>query len=149
MTSKPLTRRSQHSSRVTDRSVRLLLDTHIFIWALGEPHKLPSVARSAIENSANEVFVSAAVAWEISIKHALGKLPLPMAPASYVPSRLLQLRFKELSITFAHTLALSGLPTHHADPFDRILIAQAQIEGLTLVSVDSEIAKYPVPMLAV
>lgn len=128
--------------------MRLLLDTHAFIWALGEPHKLPSRARAEIENSANDVFVSAAVSWEISLKYALGTLSLPTSPAIYIPSRLKHFGFKELPITVGHTLALSGLPAYHADPFDRILIAQAQIEGLTLVSVDVEIGKYPVSVLS-
>jgi PIN domain nuclease of toxin-antitoxin system len=127
--------------------VQLLLDTYTFIWALAEPHRLPEHARAAIEDSANDVFISAAVTWEIAIKHALGKLPLPMPPAVYVPSRIKHFGFKELPISVGHTLALSVLPLHHADPFDRILVAQAQSEQMTLVSVDPAVRAYAVSVL--
>jgi len=128
--------------------VRLLLDTHVFIWALGEPQKLPPQARAAIEDSGNDVFISAAVSWEITLKHALGKLALPSAPSVYIPSRLQHFGFKELPISIGHTLAVSNLPAHHADPFDRILVAQAHVDGLTLVSVDEQIRKYPITVLS-
>ncbi len=127
--------------------MRLLLDTHVFLWAMGEPEQLPKRMRRELENSANQIYVSAVVGWEIALKHGRGKLPLPMPPNTYVSTRMKRSGFAELSITLAHTLALSDLPPHHADPFDRLLIAQAQIEGLTLASVDTQIAKYAIKVL--
>jgi PIN domain nuclease of toxin-antitoxin system len=128
--------------------MKLLLDTHAMIWAFAEPNKLQPKARAAIEDTRNEVWVSSATTWEITIKHALGKMPLPTSPEVYLPARIAHYGFKELSISVAHTLALARLPTHHSDPFDRILIAQAQVEGLTLVSSNPQIAKYRVHLLA-
>ncbi len=114
---------------------------------MGEPEQLPKRMRRELENSANQIYVSAVVGWEIALKHGRGKLPLPMPPNTYVSTRMKRSGFAELSITLAHTLALSDLPPHHADPFDRLLIAQAQIEGLTLASVDTQIAKYAIKVL--
>lgn len=125
----------------------LLLDTHAFLWSASEPERLTPEARSAIQDSRNEIFVSAAVAWEIAIKHALGKLTLPLSPAVYVPARVSALGFKPLPISIAHALAVAALPNHHNDPFDRIMVAQAQIEGLTFVTADEHALKYPVHTL--
>lgn len=127
--------------------MRLLLDTQAFLWAASDPEKFSKRARTAIEDSSNEVFVSAAVAWEIAIKHALGKLQTPSAPAVYVPARVAKLGFKPLAIALEHALAVGGLPSHHNDPFDRIMVAQAQVEGLTLVTSDRNILKYSVKTL--
>lgn len=122
----------------------LLLDTHVFLWAAADPERLRAEVRTAIADSRNDVAISAAVGWEIAIKHALGKLTLPLAPAVYVPARVAALGFRELPITLAHALAVSALPNHHNDPFDRMMIAQAQVEGASLVTVDESVLKYPV-----
>ena len=127
--------------------MRLLLDTHVFLWAAGEPEELSAPARAAIADAANEVYVSAAVAWEISIKSALGKLTVPAEPAAWFPVRLRSLGFGSLPILPEHALAVGTLPDHHRDPFDRIIIAQAQLEGLQLVTRDPQIQKYPVNVL--
>lgn len=127
--------------------MRLLLDTHAFLWAAGDPDQLRVSARAAIEDSTNDVLVSAAVAWEISIKVALGKLTVPADPAVWLPARVRSLGFQPLDISAAHALAVGGLPDIHRDPFDRIMIAQAQVEGLTLVTRDPENQKYPVNVL--
>lgn len=128
--------------------MKLLLDTHAMIWAFSEPERLPPKARAAIEDSRNDVWVSSAATWEIAIKHALGRMPLPTSPEVYLPARIAHYGFRELPISVAHTLAVAALPNHHRDPFDRMFVAQAQVEGLTLVSVDPEIAKYRVHLLA-
>jgi PIN domain nuclease of toxin-antitoxin system len=127
--------------------MRLLLDTHVFIWSAASPATLAPAARRAIQEAENEVFVSAAVAWEIAIKYALGRITLPLKPESWVPSRIAALGFKSLPISQNHALAVLSLPNHHNDPFDRIMVAQAQIEGLALVSRDERIRKYPVRTL--
>jgi PIN domain nuclease of toxin-antitoxin system len=128
--------------------LRLLLDTHAFIWATASPARLSKACRAAIEDPQNDVIVSAAVAWEMTIKYALGKLTLPLDPIAYFPSRLVALGFRPLAISAEHALAIGKLPPHHNDPFDRIMVAQAQIEGLTLVTNDPVIAKYRVKSMA-
>jgi len=127
--------------------VRLLLDTHAFLWAAADPKQLRPKARTAIEDSTNEILVSAAVAWEITLKVALGKLTVPGDPAVWFPARVHSLGFQELVITVTHALGVGGLPNVHRDPFDRIMIAQAQIEGLTFVTRDADNQKYPVRVL--
>lgn len=121
----------------------LLLDTHILIWCLSEPRRLSEVARRAIVDPGTRVFVSAASVWEISIKQNLGKLD---APADLEDQMELQ-RFEPLNITIAHAKAAGALPRHHDDPFDRMLVAQALAEGLTIITRDPRIAPYGVSML--
>ncbi len=127
--------------------MRLLIDTHVFLWLESEPERIAPDARAIIEDTANELYLSVVSGWEIAIKHALGKLPLPTDPPVYVPARVARAGFQPLDVTMAHALAVWGLPLYHDDPFDRLLIAQAQVEGLTLVTVDERIAKYPVHSL--
>jgi PIN domain nuclease of toxin-antitoxin system len=124
--------------------VRLLLDTSTLLWWLADDKKLGGAARGAIADLENEVFVSAASAWEISVKRASGKLEAPFDIAGAVERSY----FLELPIEVAHAIMAGELPRHHKDPFDRILVAQAQREGLTLVADDAEIAKYDVDLLA-
>lgn len=124
--------------------MNLLLDTHIFLWAIDNNPSLSPEARAAITNGNNMVFVSAATAWEISIKKALGKLAIP--GGSYVDELKVH-RFTPLDITTEHALAVENLPQHHKDPFDRLLIAQAQLESLTLVTRDPRIKQYAVQII--
>jgi PIN domain nuclease of toxin-antitoxin system len=127
--------------------LKLLLDTHALLWYLTTPEKLPAEAHRAIRSAQNEVYASLASAWEISIKVALGKLTLPDPPAKWFPQALTELSVAPLPISAEHALAASSLPPHHRDPFDRLLIAQAQHEGLTLVTVDRVFQAYDVPLL--
>ncbi len=124
--------------------MKALLDTHVFLWAASAPEELANAAREAIENPANDVLVSAATAWEIAIKTGLGKLTLPGEPSIWFPARLRSLGFGLLDIAATHALATAALPGIHADPFDRILIAQAQVEGLVFITRDAHSLKYPV-----
>jgi PIN domain nuclease of toxin-antitoxin system len=123
--------------------VRLLLDTSTLLWWLDGDQKLGQEARAAIANPDNEVLVSAASAWEISVKRASGKLEAPLEIAAALERNY----FIELPIEVAHAIAAGELPRHHKDPFDRMLVAQAQIEDLALVADDPEIAKYDVELL--
>ena len=123
---------------------RVLLDTHVVLWALAEPAKLARPARSALEDAQNEVLVSVVSAWEIAIKRALGKLDAP----DDLEAAITMQGFEPLLLTFHHAAQASGLPPHHRDPFDRMLIAQAQAEGLILVTRDSNIPLYGVRTLA-
>ena len=119
---------------------RLLLDTHVLLKALADDPGLAPATRSAITDSANEVFVSAVSVWEIAIKRSLGKLRAPDGMASLIEES----GFLELVVTSFHAEQAGGLPMHHRDPFDRMLVAQAQAEGLSIVTVDSRISLYGV-----
>lgn len=123
--------------------MRLLLDTRILLWWLADDRALPRPAAEAIADPANEVLVSAATAWEVAIKRAAGKLK---APAD-LPSVLQESHLETLAITVAHALQAGALPSLHVDPFDRMLVAQAQLEALTLVSMDGQLASYDVAIL--
>jgi PIN domain nuclease of toxin-antitoxin system len=127
---------------------RLLLDTHAFLWAVSDPDRLGSEAREAIADRTNDVFVSAAAAWEIAIKQRGGKLALPMDAATFVPAAMTSLGAAQLDISFQHALATESLPEHHRDPFDRIMIAQAQVENMTFVTRDAFSLRYPVRTLS-
>jgi PIN domain nuclease of toxin-antitoxin system len=122
--------------------VRLLLDTHVVLWWRANDKRLSPEARSAIA-SADIVWVSAASGWEAAIKQALGKLSLDGSFEELVAGT----DFTELTLTLRHAAALGLLPTHHADPFDRMLITQATVEGLTIVTHDRQFAPYDVPIL--
>ena len=124
--------------------MNLLLDTDIFLWAVDDNPNLSTAAREAIVDGHNIVYVSAATAWEISIKRAIGKLKIP--ESDYLEELRLH-RFMPLSITTEHALAVENLPPHHRDQFDRILIAQAQEEKLTLVTRDVRIKAYDVRII--
>jgi PIN domain nuclease of toxin-antitoxin system len=124
--------------------MNLLLDTHVLLWTLSNNPRLSGDARRAIEDGRNLVFVSAATAWEIAIKKALGKLE---APDNYLEA-LERYRFTPLDITSEHALAVEHLPHHHHDPFDRLLVAQAKLERLTIVTHDQRIALYGTRVLA-
>lgn len=124
--------------------MRLLLDTHAMIWFTGDPEALAPEARSAIVQ-ADVVAVSAASIWEVSTKAALGKI---RPPVDDLVGELSEWGFDLLPITPSHAWAVGGLPSHHRDPFDRMLVAQAQLEGLTIVTRDPRIAQYQVAVLA-
>lgn len=123
---------------------RLLLDTHILLWWLTDDDSLAGQAKESICDGRNEVYVSAATTWEISIKKALGKLDAPEDMETIVEEE----RFLKLPISLYHGQVAGNLPFHHRDPFDRMLIAQAQAEGLTIVTSDQVFLKYGVKMLA-
>jgi PIN domain nuclease of toxin-antitoxin system len=122
----------------------LLLDTHAFLWAIDDNPRLSQKARNAIVDGNNIVFVSAATAWEIAIKKAIGKLRVPNG--DYMDELKLH-RFTPLDITTEHALAVEHLPLHHNDPFDRMLIVQARLENLTLVTRDPRMKAYGVDVI--
>lgn len=127
--------------------MKLLLDTHVFLWYISADPQLPITYRDAIRDPANEVYLSVGSVWEAVIKHALGKLPLPAPPAVYLPQQRAAHRIDSLSIEEAVLVELATLPALHRDPFDRILVSQALHHGLTLVTVDDAVRAYPVPQL--
>jgi PIN domain nuclease of toxin-antitoxin system len=114
--------------------LRVLVDTHVLLWADAEPGRLSARARSLVESFSTEVFVSAASAWEIATKVRIGKLPQAAAFSAEMARRLEMLGFSPLAVTLEHALRAGQLPGPHKDPFDRMLIAQAQAENLALIS---------------
>lgn len=114
---------------------------------LAQPQRLSRQAQAILEDPTNELFLSAASSWEISIKYALGKLPLPVPPLEYVPGRMKTSGIAPLPVEHSHALHAGALPLHHADPFDRLLIAQAQLEGLTILTADFQFGAYEVDLL--
>lgn len=127
--------------------MRVLADTHTWLWMLTDPDRLPPGARAVLEDLRTDVLVSAASAWEIGIKHALGKLPLPEPPASFVTSRIAASGCELLDITAEQALGAAALPSHHRDPFDRLLVAQSQLLRVPLCSGDQAFAAYDVELL--
>ena len=128
--------------------MKILLDTHIFLWAFLHPEKLTqAVIENLLENEAHEKFLSAASCWEIAIKWAKGKLELPEPPKIYVPSRMLEANIKPLPITHWETLKIDELPPIHQDPFDHLLITQANHYDLTILTDDSVIEQYAVKLI--
>jgi PIN domain nuclease of toxin-antitoxin system len=127
--------------------MRVLVDTQSWLWMTGAPERFSVAARAIVEHREHELYLSAASAWEIAIKHSIGKLRLPEPPAVYVPARIEATGVRPLGIDHAHALRVSTLPRHHRDPFDRLLVAQAQIEDLTILTSDSIFDAYDVPTL--
>lgn len=126
-----------------------LLDTNVFLWLWLRPERIPATLRSELEDRDVRIFVSAISAFEIAIKHDLGMLRLPGAPAVFVRRRMRAGRLSELPLTTEHALAAGHLPPHSLDPFDRLLVAQAQCEGLSIISGDPTLAKYDVRIVTV
>lgn len=127
--------------------MRLLLDTQCWLWWFAQPEKLSESVIEQIADEANEIWFSVASVWEMGIKVSIGKLPLPGKIDDYVSTRMTQLGARSLEITASHALRVAALPLHHRDPFDRMLIAQAQAEAMTLVSADLAFSQYEVSLL--
>jgi PIN domain nuclease of toxin-antitoxin system len=120
--------------------VKVLLDTHMLVWWLADAKELSAAARAIIAAQENAVFVSAASVWELRIKEAIGKVKLPADFGEVLAAQ----PFEKLAVTVAHAHEMKELPLHHRDPFDRMLIAQARSDGLTLLTHDEVVAKYEV-----
>ena len=127
--------------------MRLLLDTHALVWALAEPGQLSPRARAAVSNSASDVYVSMASAWELAILHGLQRVRLGAPLDIIFTERLAALRIRLLPVQLQHVATVAALPRHHRDPFDRLLIATAMIEKLALVSRDRAFEQYDVTVL--
>ena len=125
--------------------MKLLLDTHLLIWAAGFPERLPVEARELIEDKDNDLFFSTASLWEVAIKSALGREDFAV-DARLLRRGLLDNGYGELPVASEHAVAIDGLPPIHKDPFDRLLIAQSMVEGIVLLTADSLIGQYPGPI---
>lgn len=128
--------------------MRLLLDTHVALWAWIEPERLSSDTRALLENTENEVLFSQVSTWEISLKHHIGKLPLPESPDTYLPSRIHQFGMTYVPIQDIHIFRTCRLPRFHRDPFDWLIIATAQDIGVPILTADPNFAQYPVEVIA-
>ena|SRR5690606_16646220 len=125
--------------------MKLLLDTHVLLWAAGQPQRLSAQAHELIQAPQNELIFSAASLWEIAIKRGLGRADFRIDPR-VLRRGLLDNGYSELPILSEHVVAIDGLPPLHKDPFDRVLLAQAQVEGITLLTADPLLADYPGPV---
>jgi PIN domain nuclease of toxin-antitoxin system len=125
--------------------LKLLLDTHLLLWAAGDPDRLPAAARSLLDDPQNELIFSSASLWEVAIKHSLGRGDFRV-DARLLRRGLLDNGYDELPITSEHAVALDSLPPIHKDPFDRMLVAQSMVEGITLLTADPLVAQYPGPV---
>ncbi len=128
--------------------MKLLLDTHLLLWAAGEPQRLSTQARTLLDNPDNELLFSAASLWEVAIKRGLGREDFKV-DARLLRRGLLDNGYSELPIISDHVVATESLPPIHKDPFDRVLVAQATVEGITLLTIDSLVSQYPGPIRAV
>ncbi len=127
--------------------MRVLLDTQVWLWMLAAPDRLSTASRALLAAAENELLFSAASAWEIAIKHGLGKLQLPESPAEYIPRMMVHTSVTPLPVHHRHALHVAQLPEHHRDPFDRLLVAQAQVEGVPIVSADRHFLPYDIEVL--
>ena len=125
--------------------MKLLLDTHLLLWAAGQPERLSAAAKLLLEDPDNELLFSPASLWEIAIKRGLGREDFRV-DVRLLRRGLLDNGYKEVAITSAHAVAVDGLPPIHKDPFDRILVAQSMVEGILLLTADSMVAQYPGPV---
>lgn len=126
----------------------VLLDTHCWLWWLAEPEKLRAESLAILKDSANTVLVSSVVSWEIAIKYSIARLELPEPPDRFVPDRLSRDGFIALSVSHSHALRTATLPALHKDPFDRLLIAQAQVEDVPIMSADGVFTRYEVSLIS-
>lgn len=127
--------------------MNVLLDTHAFLWWVVDEPQLSNTAKAIIADQSNAIYVSVISAWEIIIKERIGKLILPEPPETYIPSRLASNQFISLNVQIQHVLQIATLPDHHRDPFDRLLIAQSQVENIPLLTVDHQIRQYSVNVI--
>lgn len=127
--------------------MRILLDTHCWLWMLSQPELLKAESRRILASADTDLFLSAASAWEIAIKFSIGRLRLPGDPADLVPAWLAQSRTCALPVEHHHALRVATLPPHHRDPFDRMLVSQAQLERLPIMTSDRQFASYDVELL--
>jgi PIN domain nuclease of toxin-antitoxin system len=127
--------------------LRILLDTHCWLWMAVDPERLSTSTQELLRDGENELLFSAVSSWEIAIKYSQGRLPLPNEPADLIPELLAQSGTHSLPIQHHHTLQVAKLPPHHRDPFDRLLIAQAQVERIPILTADRQFARYDVELI--
>lgn len=128
--------------------MRILLDTQVWLWMLAAPERLSKRSRALVVSPGNELLLSAASSWEIAIKHGLGKIQLPEPAAKYIPRMIASTSVNPLHVHHRHALHVALLPMHHRDPFDRLLVAQAQLEDVPILTADRSFANYDIEVLS-
>jgi PIN domain nuclease of toxin-antitoxin system len=128
--------------------MRILVDTHCWLWMVGEPDRLSDAARDLLRDTGNELLLSAATAWEIAIKYAIGRLELPGDPVDVVSEWMVRSGVTPLPVLHSHALQVANLPPHHPDPFDRLLVAQAQLAGTPILTADAAFEGYDVEVIS-
>ena len=134
-------------AQTAEAFVKYLLDTMVWLWSVADQENLRREAVAILQSGSEELFLSAVSSWEIAIKTQLGKYNLPEPPTSYLPNTLAKQRIRSLPVTLSHTLGVYDLPLHHRDPFDRLIIAQAIAEEMTVLTADRIFGKYPVKIV--
>lgn len=127
--------------------MKYLLDTMVWLWSVGPSQIIGTAGLEVIASAEEEIYLSAASSWEIAIKTRLGKFQLPEPPGRYVPKRLAEQGIRSLPINQDHSLRVYDLPSHHSDPFDRMIIAQAMVEQMTVLTSDRQFEKYPIDVI--
>lgn len=127
--------------------MRYLLDSVAWVWSISTVERINKAARELLENGREEIYFSAASSWELSIKMRLGKLQLPGPPSQSIPAFMAKQGLRSLPVTHLHAVKVYDLPFHHNDPFDRLLVAQAMVEDMTIITSDRDFEKYPVPVI--
>ena len=127
--------------------MKYLLDTLVWLWSVGPSKTIGTTGLEILASAEEEIYLSAASSWEIAMKTRLGKFQLPEPPGRYVPKRVLEQGIRSLPINQDHSLRVYDLPSHHADPFDRMIIAQAMVEQMTVLTSDREFEKYPIDVI--
>ena len=127
--------------------MKVLLDTQTFLWMQSSPERFRESSRALLEDGETELYLSSVSSWEIAIKHSIGRLALPVPPEEYVPTRMESSNTLALGVQHIHALRTASLPLHHGDPFDRLLVAQAQIEKLPILSADRQLAQYEIEVI--
>lgn len=127
--------------------MNFLLDTHCWLWWLFEPEKLSDLAQETIADRKHQLYLSAASIWEIGIKYANGKLPLPQSPNQWISQQIAEDQLNVVDIKSTHAVEASALPLHHRDPFDRMLIAQSSLEQLVIITIDPYFSQYDIQVI--
>lgn len=127
--------------------MRVLLDTNAWLWMIADPQRLGTTAKELVEDRRNELFLSAVSSWEIVIKHAMGRLDLPAPPETLIPEQMRRSGVAGLPVEHAHALRVGALPSYHRDPFDRLLVAQAQLESLAILTANPVFGRYAVEVV--
>ena len=127
--------------------MKYLIDTVVWLWSLDSLQRVSRRGMEILNSGAEEIYFSAATAWEVSIKASLGKLKLPSPPATCVPAFTARQGLRQLPVTYLHAVKVYELPPHHRDPFDRLIIAQAMVENMAVLTADKDFAKYPVDVV--
>lgn len=129
--------------------MRILLDTHVWLWMVSDAARIPDDQRAILEDPQSDLFLSAAAIWELAIKHAAGKLRYTGSPATQIPIHVQRSGVRPLSMSIDHALAAADLPMHHRDPFDRMMVAQSRLEDMTFATADHRLEAYDVPVMRI